>query len=162
MLSEKSSRTIFQKMWDGTAPSDDIFKSTEHGFFVTLDGHPASKGHVLVIPEEPVPEWIDLPLARQFQAIALGALVSRHLVEKLQPERVIRLTSGYGVPHYHDHYVPSFNRGDAARVFAPERLTEPMDFAQLTVVRDELEFPASLVDEAETLLAEVAAKYSTE
>jgi diadenosine tetraphosphate (Ap4A) HIT family hydrolase len=143
-------------MWDGDAPSDDIFKSREHGFFVTLDGHPASRGHVLVIPEEPVPEWVDLPLRRQFQAIALGNLVSRHLTEVLSPERVIRLTSGYGVPHYHDHYVPSYERDDGARVFAQERIQEPMDLEQLAIVRSELEFPSSLIDEAEALLATVA------
>ena len=121
-----------------------LYRNDEHGLLATLDIHPATAGHTLVVPREAVDHWTDLPDARILQATLLGTFVSRYLQNTLRPLRVTKHTIGFGVPHTHVQYVPSYVRGDTAWLYDPERMVGDIDHSALAVMRKQLAFPGSL------------------
>lgn len=146
------SKTAFEKMWDGEIPTHTLYRNDGLGLMVTLDSFPATPGHSMVIPREPIGEWFDTPTPRLLQTALLGKFVARHLMATLEPIRVVRVTSGYGVQHYHDHYLPSYTRGDAAEVFDPARTRLPMDSLALKTAEQQLRFSADYVQEVDEAL----------
>lgn len=148
-------RTVFEKIWDGDIPSHTIYRNDQHGLLAMLDIFPATQGHTLVVPREAVDNWIDLPDHRLIQATILGKYVARHIQDVLEPLRITRHTIGFGVPHVHDQYVPSFTRGDTAALHDPARMELPADNEELKVMRDVLELPEELVALVDTKLAEL-------
>ena len=149
--------TLFEKMFTGDFPVDHLYRNDKHGVLVFPDAFPATYGHTLVIPREPVDHWHDLHPERVAQLTTLGALVAKHTMERLdapKPERIGQIVSGYGVPHVHLHSLPSYNRGDLAKLFAPER-TQPenkISEAMLERTLADLAFSPELTEQVDSLL----------
>lgn len=155
-----SERTVFEKIWDDELPSHILYRSDKHGLLAMLDIHPATPGHTLVIPREAVDQWMDLPDARILQATLLGTFVSRYLQNTLAPERVTRHTIGFGVPHAHDQYVPSYVRGDTAWLYNPERIAGDVDHSALATMRKRLVFPGGVARYVDTKLDDLTQRLS--
>lgn len=144
--------TVFQKIWEGDIPSYQLYRNDTHGLLAMLDIHPATPGHTLVVPEEAVDLWTNLPDRRILQATLLGNFVGRHLQTILNPLRVTKHTIGFGVPHIHDQYVASYIRGDTANLYDPERMKAPVDHGELAQMHDILTFPDQLQAEVDAAL----------
>jgi diadenosine tetraphosphate (Ap4A) HIT family hydrolase len=142
--------TPYQKMWNGEIPANDLFKSEEFGVVATLDAFPVMFGHTLVISEERIARWEDVPHERLEELQLVAGITSRWLRAKLAPKfGITRITSGTSVPHYHEHLLPIFVRGDAANVFDLARTSKAIDQEALDTVEAVLKFPPEL--EAYTL-----------
>jgi diadenosine tetraphosphate (Ap4A) HIT family hydrolase len=127
-----------------------------HGIFATLDIHPATIGHLLVTPEEPIGDWIDLPPWRLAQIGHVAAVAGKRIRHLLEPQRVVSTISGFGEPeHVHMHVVPSYHRGDIRdRLFtSTARLTiEPL---AMTILQQMLSFPPELAKATDQTLTEL-------
>lgn len=149
-------RTIFEKIWDGDIPSHTIYRNDKYGLLAMLDIFPATRGHTLVVPREPVDQWTELSEFRLTQATILGKLVALQMQEALSPLRITRHTIGFGVPHIHDQYVPSYVRGDTAYLYDPRRMEQPEAIEELRTLQEELRFPEELAEMADARMAQLA------
>lgn len=151
-------RTVFEKIWDKEIPSHELYRNDEQGLLAMLDIFPATPGHTLVVPQEAVDQWTDLPDVRLAQATILGKFVARHMQDVLRPLRVTKYTIGFGVPHIHDQYIPSYERGDTAYLYDPRRMESPADTSELKAMREALKFPEELSELVDARMVDLAAR----
>jgi histidine triad (HIT) family protein len=107
------SDTLFTKIINGEIPSHKIYEDDKT--FAFLDIHPVTKGHVLVVPKNPIEFIWDLP-SDDYQALMntvhkLGA----HIRKTLEVPHVGVLVEGVGVPHTHVHLVPFVHGSEMLR-----------------------------------------------
>ena len=145
------SKTIYQKIWDREIPSYELYRYASgdgEGLTAFLDIHPATPGHTLIVSEQPYEQWTDVPPATIERAALLGHILGRHLKTVLAANRIVRLTFGDAVPHFHDHLVPSYERGDVVGRMQPSsgRMQETVDHNGLSVMQAELALPEDLAD----------------
>ncbi len=151
-------RTVFEKIWDKEIPSHELYRNDKQGLLAMLDIFPATAGHTLVVPQEAVDQWTDLPDVRLMQAAILGKFVAKHILQTLKPLRVTKHTIGFGVPHVHDQYIPSYERGDTAYLYDPKRMESPADASELKAMREALKFPEDLSELVDAKMIELAAR----
>ncbi len=73
-----------------------------------LDINPVTKGHMLVIPKQPIDHLDDCP-PDVYQAVFRTTQQMSKLIKKVfQPERVSVVVHGYEIPHAHVHVVPLY------------------------------------------------------
>lgn len=150
--------TVFEKMFTGEKPVDYLYKNDKHGVLIFPDGSPAAYGHFLVVPREPVDHWHDLSPTRAAQLSTITNLACSHAMERLndpRPNRIGQIVSGYGVAHAHMHGLPSYERGDFANLFDPDRASNPerrIGREQLERTLADLAFPRELAEQADRLL----------
>ena len=132
-------QTLYEKIWNGDIPEQPLYKDEEHGIMVLLDAFPATYGHSLVIPREPIDQWDHLTTVRKHQvshvAYAMTTLMETLLPQK--PERIMHAVIGYGVPHAHYQVVPLYERSDSGALHNkgrtdPENKISPDVRAELT------------------------------
>lgn len=156
MAQASTERTIFQKIWDGDISAYPLFKSEEHGVMAFLDAFPATPGHTLVIPEEPVDELLNLEDGRRRKVREAGDFIAQHLRKVLQPERTLEFVVGYGVPHAHVQIVPSYERADTGNLWKPERMAVPAPDAELATMQERLVLSGEQTNELEDRLGRIA------
>jgi|GEM_PF-288289 len=133
-------KTLYERMFDGQIPVHKLYEDTENGFLAFLDIKPATKGHTLVVPREPVDKIYDMSAARSIQLSQLTQVISRHLQKQLSPLRVTEHVYGFQVPHAHRMLVPSYERGDVAFLNDPKRMEQEVDNEALGELADYLRF----------------------
>lgn len=137
---EKQPKTIYEKIFDGEIPAYKIYDDAENGLMAFLDIKPATEGHTLVVPREPIDRIYDLEPARSAQLSSLTAIISRRLQERLRPIRVTEHVYGFQIPHAHRMLVPSYERGDVAFLNDPGRMEQEVDHDKLASLRSRLAF----------------------
>lgn len=142
-----SERTVFERIYSGELPACEVYRNDTYGILAFLDQYPATEGHMLVIPKEPIDKYAQLPASRalQLQLVAHALMVR---AEEVLPgiERATTLVSGFAVPHVHIHVLPSYTRGDVQKVFDAERtrnLGSRADDEGLKVLADKLALTAA-------------------
>lgn len=133
-------RTIYQKIFDGDIPAYKIYDDRENGLMAFLDIKPATYGHTLVVPQEPVDKIYDLEDARGVQLSSLATIISKRLQDRLKPLRVTEHVYGFQIPHAHRMLVPSYERGDVAFLNNPARMEQPVDHGKLAALQERLAF----------------------
>lgn len=133
-------RTIYEKIFDGDISAYKIYDDTENGFMAFLDIKPATDGHTLVVPREPIDKIYDLEPARGAQLSRLTTIISQRLQERLNPLRVTEHVYGFQVPHAHRMLVPSYVRGDVAFLNDPARMEQEVDDDMLASLHARLAF----------------------
>lgn len=156
--------TVFQKIWDNKIPSHSLYRNENEavGLMAILDAFPATRGQTLVVPIEPVETWTDLPPHRQLLATSLGQIVRQQLMRALapSPRRIVMVQSGEQVPHVHDIYIPSYDRGDAKRLWDPARSEKPAPSYELESVLAQVAFTPVTLEIIDQHLEDLAAKLS--
>jgi histidine triad (HIT) family protein len=133
-------RTIYQKIFDGDLPAYKLYDDAENGFMAFLDIKPATLGHTLVVPREPVDRVYDLEPARTALLGVITQRVSQRLQDRLHPLRVTEHVYGFQIPHAHRMLVPSYKRYDVAYLEDPARMEQPVDHEALQALQDKLAF----------------------
>ncbi|MDR1758775.1 MAG: HIT family protein [Bacteroidales bacterium] len=120
--------TLFSKIVKGDIP---CYKIAENeSCFAFLDIAPLAKGHVLVIPKQPVDYIFDME-DNDFSELMLFAKKIAAAIKKAFPcPKVGMAVIGLDVPHAHVHLVPLQQVKDLD--FSRERLQlSPADFAEI-------------------------------
>jgi len=73
---------------------------------------PINAGEFMVIPKEHVDHFCDLSDELACSILIEAQKLSRHLREKLKPQRVGLVVQGFGVPHAHLVVVPQYGPDD--------------------------------------------------
>ncbi|QHL86652.1 HIT domain-containing protein [Nibribacter ruber] len=96
--------TIFSKIVNGEIPAYKVLEDDR--FLAFLDVNPLVKGHVLVIPKEPVDYIFDLEPGTLADLHKFAQKVAVAIKKAVDCERVGMAVIGLEVPHAHIHLIP--------------------------------------------------------
>lgn len=128
--------SIFTKIINGEVPSHKVYE--DDATLAFLDIHPATPGHVLVVPKVEVDRLEDLSTLEYVALMATVKKVMQRVVEVFGPEyRACLKTEGFDVAHAHVHVIPCRNPAD---FWAKQRMDTEPDHAALAEMADRLHF----------------------
>lgn len=139
-MTTPAQKTIYERMFTGEIPVHAVYEDAENGFMAFLDIKPATEGHTIVIPREPIDKVYELPAIRSVQLSRLTQIISQRLQERLQPLRVTEHVYGFQIPHAHRMLVPSYVRGDVAFLNTQARMEQEPDHERLSEIAGNLRF----------------------
>jgi histidine triad (HIT) family protein len=119
--------SIFTKIINGEVSCNKVFENDKVIAF--LDIHPASEGHVLVVPKQQIDHLDDLGEELYQEVMRVVKIIATKIKKELKPDRVGLVVEGYGVPHAHVHVFPTYGKNNP--VILPNTHSQP-DFKKLT------------------------------
>lgn len=103
--------TVFEMIRDGQIPGTFVWKDDR--CFAILDINPVAPGHTLVIPNEPINKWTDLPDDLRDHLFDVAAKIGRAQEVAFGVPRSVVVVAGFEVPHAHIHVIPAKGEGSA-------------------------------------------------
>ena len=101
---------IFCEIVERRADSSIVYEDDRIMAFMTL--RPVNPGEFLIIPRAHIDHFCDIPDDLTCHLIVHTQRLSRHLRERLKPQRVGLVVHGYGVAHAHLVVVPLHESSD--------------------------------------------------
>ena len=95
---------VFCEILAGRAPASFVYRDARVSAFMTLQ--PTAAGECLVIPNEHIDHFIDVPDAIATHIMMIAQRIGRRMREVFPLQRVGYLVHGYGVAHAHFVIVP--------------------------------------------------------
>lgn len=121
--------SIFTKIRNGELPGHFVWRD-EHCFAI-MTIQPIREGHLLVIPNDEVDHWDDLPEETAAHLMQVSRHIAKALKQIIPCRRIGVSIVGLEVPHTHIHLIPIDSMSDMdfahARTFPPEKLAEMAD-----------------------------------
>lgn len=109
---------VFCKIIKGEIPAEKVYE--DENFLAFLDIKPVSTGHLLLIPKEHYPTFLEMP-EEIIQKIMIRA---KHLMEAIKKatvaDFVILSVVGIEIPHFHIHLIPR-HKNDGLANFWPTK-----------------------------------------
>lgn len=102
--------SLFTRIIDGEIPGRFVWADEQCVAFLTIE--PLQPGHVLVVPREEIPHWVDLPAGLAAHLFAVAQTIGRAQQQVFASNRVGLLIQGYEVMHTHVHVWPSWSAAD--------------------------------------------------
>ncbi|MCA9091384.1 MAG: HIT family protein [Planctomycetaceae bacterium] len=96
--------SIFTRILDGELPGRFVYRDDR--CFAILTIAPLRPGHTLVIPNEEIDHWIDVPEDLSAHLFQVAQKISKAIQESFQPRKVGLVIAGIEVPHTHLHLIP--------------------------------------------------------
>lgn len=93
--------TLFEKIIDGEIPGHFVWQDHSCVAFLSID--PQTDGHTLVVPREPIDQWLDADQKLMVELIAVAGVIGRAQRTEWQSKRVGLVVEGFLVPHLHVH-----------------------------------------------------------
>lgn len=128
--------SIFEKIISGEIPSYKVAETND--FLAFLDVFPVQRGHVLVIPKQPV-DYIFGMENESFVALHLfSKIVAEGLKKAIPCKKIGVAVIGLEVPHAHIHLIPMNSVSDMD--FGNKKQFSPDEMAQIAAsIRSEIE-----------------------
>ncbi|MDH6182199.1 histidine triad (HIT) family protein [Microbacteriaceae bacterium SG_E_30_P1] len=98
--------SVFTHILQGTSPGRFVWR--DDVCFAILTIEPRKPGHALVIPNDEVDSWTDLPEAVAMHIFRVGRIIGLAQQQEWDSPRVGVMYEGYMVPHSHLHVWPSW------------------------------------------------------
>lgn len=98
--------SVFTEILHGRSPGRFLWR--DDTCFAILTIEPRRAGHALVIPNEEIDHWLDLPAQTAEHIFRVGRLIGLAQQEEWGSPRVGLMYEGYMVPHAHLHVWPSW------------------------------------------------------
>jgi histidine triad (HIT) family protein len=95
---------IFCDIVAGRAPASFVYRDDHVAAFMSL--HPTAPGECLVIPNEHIDHFTDIPDPIASHIMAIAQRIGRRMRDAFSLQRVGYLVHGYGVAHAHFILVP--------------------------------------------------------
>lgn len=102
--------SIFTKILAGELPGHFVWK--DDVCFSILTIQPIREGHLLVIPNEEVNHWDDMPPATAAHVMHVAQQIAKSMKATFPCKRVGVTVIGLEVPHTHLHLIPIDSMGD--------------------------------------------------
>ncbi|MDE0267913.1 MAG: HIT family protein [Acidimicrobiaceae bacterium] len=96
--------SLFSKIIQGDIPARFVWRDSQCVAF--MDIQPLNRGHVLVIPNEEIDEWVDLNPKTVSHLMLIAHKIAKAQKATLAAHRVGLMIAGFDVPHVHIHVVP--------------------------------------------------------
>lgn len=102
--------TIFTKIRLGKIPGEVVYKGDN--CFVMLTIEPHNPGHVLVVPNEQIADWQDLPADTWLEMMKVAQMLGRVIKKIYTPPKVALCAVGFDILHVHIHVFSLFEISD--------------------------------------------------
>ena len=102
--------SIFTKILAGELPGHFVWKDSLCFAIMTIQ--PVRAGHVIVIPNEEVDHWDDMPPATAAHVMQVAQHIAKGIKAVIACKRVGVTVIGLEVPHAHVHLMPIDNLND--------------------------------------------------
>lgn len=96
--------SIFTKILAGELPGHFVWKDDQCFSIMTIQ--PLSMGHLLVIPNEEVDHWDDVPAETAAHMMKVGQKLAKAIKTCFPAKRIGVVIAGIEVPHTHIHLFP--------------------------------------------------------
>lgn len=122
--------TVFERILDGSIPGRIIERGERVS--VLLDIRPTTKGHLLVIPNEPFVDIHTVPDPILCEMVTLAQTMAAHVVERLNAQGVNLVMNngaiaGQQVFHAHIHVIPRYENDGLASWHGNDADPEELD-----------------------------------
>ena len=119
--------TLFTRIINGDLPGHFALKDDRCAVFMTIA--PIREGHALVVPREPIDQWIDMAADLSAHLFDIARHVGLAQRSVFGSTRVGLVIAGFEVNHCHLHCVPADNMADLnfanqQHDVTPERLAQ--------------------------------------
>lgn len=115
--------TLFSRIIAGDLPGHFVFKDELCVAFMTIA--PIRDGHALVVPREPINQWIDMPASLNSHLFEIARQVGIAQRVAFGTARVGLVIAGFEVNHCHLHCIPADEMSDLH--FANQQHNVPAD-----------------------------------
>lgn len=102
--------SVFSKILAGELPGHFVWKD-EHCFAI-MTIQPIREGHVLIIPNEEIDHWDDVPVDAATRMMKVSQHIAKAIKAVIPCKRVGMTVIGLEVPHTHIHLMPIDRMGD--------------------------------------------------
>lgn len=102
--------SIFTRILAGELPGHFVWKDAQ--CFAILTIQPIREGHLLVIPNDEVNHWDDVPAATAAHLMQVSQRIAKGIKAVIPCKRIGMTVIGLEVPHTHIHLMPIDNMGD--------------------------------------------------
>jgi diadenosine tetraphosphate (Ap4A) HIT family hydrolase len=102
--------SIFSKILAGELPGHYVWKDA--ACFAIMTIQPIRSGHLIVIPNEEVNHWDDMPVATAEHVMRVAQKIAKGIKAVIPCKRVGVTVIGLEVPHAHVHLIPIDNLMD--------------------------------------------------
>ena len=96
--------TVFEQIIAGDIPGRFAWADDVCVVFATIEPH--AKGHVLVVPREPVDNFWDIDPDLFAHLGQVCQVIANAQLKAFGTSRIGQVIAGYGVPHLHIHLIP--------------------------------------------------------
>ena len=96
--------SIFTRILAGELPGHFVWK--DESCFAIMTIQPIREGHVIVIPNEEIDHWDDVPAATAAHLMQVSQTIARAIKAIVPCRRVGLMVVGLEVPHTHLHVMP--------------------------------------------------------
>jgi diadenosine tetraphosphate (Ap4A) HIT family hydrolase len=96
--------SIFTRILRGELPGHFVWKDAVCFALMTVE--PIRSGHVLVIPNQEVDHWDDVPVRTASHMMTVSQHIAKAIKRNIPCKRVGLMLVGLDVPHTHIHLVP--------------------------------------------------------
>lgn len=116
--------SIFTKILAGELPGHFVWKDEQCFAIMTIQ--PIRRGHLIVIPNEEVNHWDDVPPATAAHLMQVSQKIAKGIKAVIPCKRVGVSIIGLEVPHTHIHLLPIDTMGDLDFKFAKPAAAEEL------------------------------------
>lgn len=102
--------SLFTRILAGELPGHFVWKDEVCFAIMTL--HPIRQGHLILIPNEEVNHWDDVPPATAAHLMQVGQQIAKGIKAVIACKRVGVMIVGLEVPHTHIHLIPADSPAD--------------------------------------------------
>ena len=102
--------SLFTKILAGELPGHFVWKDAMCFSILTIQ--PIREAHLLVIPNDEINHWDDVPAATAAHLIQVSQHIAKAIKQVIPCKRVGITVIGLEVPHTHIHLIPIDNMGD--------------------------------------------------
>ena len=127
--------SIFTKILAGELPGHFVWRDAQCFAIMTIQ--PIREGHIIVIPNEEVNHWDDVPADIAAHLMLVSQKIAKGIKAVIPCKRIGVSIIGLEVPHTHIHLLPIDNMGDLDFKFAKPAASEDLA-ATATKIREVL------------------------
>jgi histidine triad (HIT) family protein len=102
--------SIFTKILAGELPGHFLWKDAHCFSILTIQ--PIREGHLLLIPNDEINHWDEVPAATAAHLMHVGQILAKGIKTVIPCKRVGLTVIGLEVPHTHLHLIPIDSMGD--------------------------------------------------
>ena len=137
--------SIFTRILNREIPGHFVWRDETCFSIMTIQ--PIREGHVMVIPNQEVDHWDDVPADTAAHLIQVSQIIAKAIKQVITCKRIGVSVVGLEVPHTHIHLIPIDHMGDMdfarARAVPAEQLAATADQIRTVLIkqgRSEAEF----------------------
>lgn len=123
--------SIFSRIIAAEIPSFKVYE--DEYVYAFLDINPISHGHTLIVPKTEIDYFVDVPEPYYSAVFQAAKKIAPALQKVTGCKRVSTIITGFDVPHFHYHLIPSNSGADI-----DFSLAKPADFTELGLLQERI------------------------